>query len=276
MAMEKILVVDDDPAIRRLLEMVLRRGGYEVVVAKDGLEGWEMAQKQRPALIICDWLMPKLTGLGLCQLVKETPAIATTFFILLTSLTSSQDRVKGLDAGADDFLFKPLEVNELQARVRAELRLYHLNQDLHQQKCLLEKELKEAADYMASLLPKPIDHPCLTVKTLYRPSQNLGGDAYDYFWLDDTHFALYLLDVSGHGMGATLLALSVINFLRSQKSPKQYYYQPDHILAELNHSFPMGNNNKYFTIWYGVYNVVTKQLSYASAGHPPGILCPSL
>lgn len=274
--MEKILVVDDDPAIQRLLEMVLRRGGYEVMVAKDGLEGWEIAQKQTPALIICDWLMPGLTGLGLCQRVKQTPAIATTFFILLTARTSSQDRVAGLDAGADDFLFKPVEVNELQARVRAGLRLYHLNQDLHEQKYLLEKELKEAADYVASLLPKPVDYPHLTVKTLYRPSQKLGGDAYDYFWLDETHFVFYLLDVSGHGMGATLPALSVINFLRSQKLPKQDYYQPEQILGELNHNFPMGTSNKYFTIWYGVYDTATKQLTYASAGHPPGILSLSL
>lgn len=271
--MTQILIIDDDPAIQLLLKRTLHNQGYEVIVASNGEEGLTQAQQLRPALVICDWIMPLLNGLEVCRQVKATPELSTTIFILLTSLGSVEDRVKGLDAGADDFVCKPIEMPELKARVRAGLRLHEMSRDLQTQKQLLEAELAEAADYVRSILPDPMTEPPVTINARFIPSRQLGGDGFDYYWLDSEHLAIYLLDASGHGLRAALPTLSVLNVLRSRALPKINYYQPNDVLRRLNETFQMTQrNDKYFTIWYGVYNRNKRQLTYASAGHPPAVL----
>ncbi|WP_013323553.1 PP2C family protein-serine/threonine phosphatase [Gloeothece verrucosa] len=271
--MAQILIIDDDLAIQKLLSKSLMRSQYQVIVASNGNEGLEKALQYCPALIICDWLMPGLDGLEVCRQIKATPKLSTTFFILLTAQGSLNDRIMGLDAGADDFLCKPIEINELQARVRAGLRLHQLSHDLQQQKQLLEDELTEAANYVCSILPEPITTPNLSIDFRFIPSLQLGGDSLDFFWLDEEHLVIYLLDVSGHGLRAALPSLSVINLIRYQGLNQVDYYQPIQVLTALNKTFQMNQrNDKYLTIWYGVYHQTSGYLTYASAGHPPAIL----
>ena len=270
--MFQILVIDDDRAVQILLKRMLERQGYEVITTSNGEEGIAKALDYRPALIICDWVMPGLNGLDVCRYVKKDSNLTTTFFILLTSLDSIADRVKGLDAGADDFITKPVEQNELQARVRAGLRLHQMSHELKAQKQLLEDELAEAAEYVRSLLPNPMSKP-FKIDFRFIPSQQLGGDCFDYYWLDPDYLAIYLLDTAGHGLKATLPSISVLNLLRSHALKSLNYYQPSEVLRALNDTFQMNyKNDKYFTIWYGVYNRVKRQLTYASAGHPPAVL----
>lgn len=271
--MALILIIDDDSATQLLLKRTLESQGYEIVVAGDGIEGLTKAIEISPALIICDWIMPHLSGLEVCRKIKAIPELSTTFFILLTSLDSVESRVRGLDAGSDDFLCKPIEMYELKARVRAGLRLHQLSRDLQEQKKLLEEELTEAAEYVSSILPEPLVHPKLNIDMRFVPSRKLGGDSFDYFWLDKNNLVFYLLDVAGHGLRASLPSLSVINLLRSRTLTNTNYYQPSNVIASLNNVFQMSDrNDKYFTIWYGVYNCQQKSLTYSSAGHPPGIL----
>ncbi|MFN4877748.1 MAG: PP2C family protein-serine/threonine phosphatase, partial [Aphanizomenon sp.] len=270
--MFEILIIDDDQSIQIFLKRILEKQGYKVITASTGEEGIFRTMDSPPALIICDWIMPGLSGIEVCDIIKKDPKLSTTFFILLTSLDSVANRVKGLDAGADDFITKPIEQNELQARVRAGLRLHQLSQDLHTQKLLLETELAEATEYVKSLLPLPINQP-LSIKFTFLPSRQLGGDCFDYNWLDTDSLAIYLLDAAGHGLKATLPAISVLNLLRSRALKDLNYYQPSEVLAALNTTFQMNyQNDKYFTIWYGVYNRVSRQLTYSSAGHPPAII----
>lgn len=270
--MLQILVIDDDPAMQLMLSRILEKQAYKVIVANDGDEGLALAQKFRPALIICDWIMPRLNGLEVCRRIKADPTLSTTFFIMLTSLGAVEDRVKGLDAGADDFIVKPIEHYELQARVRAGLRLHQISNDLQIQKQILERELREASEYVQSLLPPPMTEP-LTINSRFIPSQRLGGDCFDYYWLDSDYLAVYLLDTAGHGLKATLPSISVLNLLRSRAISSLNYYQPSEVLRALNTTFQMNEqNHKYFTIWYGVYNRVSRQLIYSSAGHPPAVL----
>ena len=271
--MAQILIIDDDSATQLLLERTLVMQGYDITLASDGEEGLIKAKTICPALIICDWIMPRKNGLEVCRKIKSTPELSTTFFILLTSLDSVDDRVKGLDAGADDFLCKPIEMHELKARVRAGLRLHQLSKDLQNQKQLLEAELAEAAEYVSTILPQPLQHPSLSIDACFIPSRQLGGDSFDYFWLDDRHLVFYLLDVSGHGLRASLPSLAVINLLRSRGLNNVDYYQPNTVLHGLNQTFQMSDrNDKYFTIWYGVYDQKKRHLTYSSAGHPPAIL----
>ncbi|AOX01843.1 MULTISPECIES: SpoIIE family protein phosphatase [Moorena] len=271
--MNQILIIDDDPAMQMLLKRTLCHQGYEVAVASNGEEGLVQVQKLRPALVICDWIMPGMNGLDVCRQLKATPGLSTTIFILVTSRNSIEDRVEGLDAGADDFLCKPIEIAELNARVRAGLRLHQLSHDLQHQKQLLEGELAEAAEYVSSILPDRMSKPSVTIDTRFIPSRKLGGDGFDYYWLDSEHLAIYLLDAAGHGLRAALPTLSVLNLLRSRALKSINYYQPSDVLRGLNQTFQITErNDKYFTVWYGVYNQVKRQLVYASAGHPPAIL----
>ena len=271
--MAQILIIDDDPAIQILLKRTLVSQGYEITVASNGEEGLVKAEEIRPAMIICDWLMPRMNGLEVCRQVKANSELSTTFFILLTSLDSVEDRVKGLDAGSDDFLCKPIEMYELKARVRAGLRLHQLSQDLRQQKQILESELAQAAEYVSSILPEPLTIPTLTIDVRFIPSSQLGGDSFDYYWLDSDNLAMYLLDVSGHGLRSALPSLSVVNLIRSRGLNRVNYYRPSEVLQRLNETFQMTQrNDKYFTIWYGVYNLKKHRLVYSSAGHPPAVL----
>lgn len=288
--MFKILIIDDDPVIRMVLKKTLQNQGYDVTVAGNGEEGIAFAKKVHPALIICDWMMSQIDGLEVCRQIKADSELATTFFILLTAKGAApgeqEDRVRGLDAGADEFISKPIEMSELKARIRAGLRVHQLyqdlqnqkqrleilNQSLETQKQILEAELAEAADYVRSLLPPPLVG-AVTTEMLFLPSVQLGGDCFDYYWIDNNNLAIYLLDVSGHGVGSALLSVSVLNVLRSQSLPKTNFCQPSQVLNALNQAFQMNNHNdKYFTIWYGVYNRPKRQLVYANAGHPPAIL----
>lgn len=271
-AMYSILIVDDDPVSQLMLKRILSQQGYRVETAENGQAGIEKAQALLPALIICDWMMPIVNGLDVCRFVKSHTQLCTSFFVLLTSRTDLDDRIEGLNAGADEFLAKPINMNELKARVRAGLRLHQLNQDLQTQKQALETELAEAAGYVRSLLPPPMLTP-LQVESVFLPSHQLGGDCFDYFWLKDETLAIYLLDVSGHGLGAALPSVSILNLLRSQSLQGVDYSEPAEVLTALNQAFQMTNHdNKYFTIWYGVYNLSTLSLTYASAGHPPALL----
>jgi sigma-B regulation protein RsbU (phosphoserine phosphatase) len=288
--MFKILVIDDDPIVRTVLKKTLQNQGYDISIAKNGEEGITQAQLLHPALIICDWMMSPVDGLEVCRRIRKDPELTTTFFILLTARGAArgeeEDRVKGLDAGADEFISKPIEMNELKARVRAGLRLHQLNQDLQSkkealetlnqdlqtQKQILEAELAEAADYVRSLLPSPLVG-AVTTENLFIPSTQLGGDCFDHHWIDEDNLAIYLLDVSGHGVGSALLSVSVLNVLRSQSLPNTNFCQPSEVLKALNHAFQMNKHgDKYFTIWYGVYHRLKRQLIYANAGHPPALL----
>jgi sigma-B regulation protein RsbU (phosphoserine phosphatase) len=137
----------------------------------------------------------------------------------------------------------------------------------------LQQELNQAADYVRSLLPRPITESVVTIEQQFVPSLQLGGDAFDYYWLDSEHLVMYLLDVAGHGVKSALLSVSVLNILRSQSLANTNFYQPSAVLTALNTIFQMGDTgDDYFTIWYGVYNRTNRTLVYACAGHPPALL----
>jgi sigma-B regulation protein RsbU (phosphoserine phosphatase) len=276
--MSLILIIDDDPTMRLTLSRLLKKQGYNVATATDGEAGLIQVKEMQPSLIVCDWMMPGMDGLEVCRKLKSDPELANTYFILLTAKDQIGDIVQGLESGADDFLSKPPNMNELRARVSAGLRVYNATHALQVQKQHLEAELAEAAEYVRSLLPANLTGS-IQASSCFLPSTQLGGDCFDIYWLDDDHLVFYLLDVAGHGVGAALLSVSVLNLLRTRNLRKSAqlestdFRQPSEVLAALNNIFQMSKHkDMYFTIWYGVYNKQTRQLTFASGGHPPAVL----
>lgn len=150
-----------------------------------------------------------------------------------------------------------------------------LAQRLQAQTDRLRSELKIAGAYVRSLLPGELDGR-VRVSRRYLPSRELGGDSFDYRWLDHDHLLVYLIDVSGHGIAPALESISVHNLLRSGSLPAETLLEPSRVLAELNSKFQMDDHGgNYFTMWYGIYQASTRALRYSSAGHPPVLAFPA-
>ena len=127
----KILIADDSVVSRHLLEATLRRWGYEVVGAGDGAEAWRLLQgEDAPAIAILDWMMPEMTGLDLCRLIRQTAREPYTYILLLTSRSQREDLIEGMEAGADDYITKPFDEHELKVRLRAGTRIIELQMEL--------------------------------------------------------------------------------------------------------------------------------------------------
>jgi phosphoserine phosphatase RsbU/P len=272
-----ILLVDDDRIHSSILAARLKSQGYQIRIADSGAKALEQARHNPPTLILCDWLMDGMDGLEVCRQIKADQNLVGIHFILLTSRSRVEDRVIGLDCGADDFLSKPVDPEELLARVRSGIRLHQANErlkllaaEVQRQKGRLDQELAEAATYVRSLLPQEV-RGVVTVDSCFEPCHELGGDSFDYFWLDDDHFIAYLADASGHGLAAAFPSISLHNQLRS-RSLNVDLHNPAEVLTALNSGFQMDHQQgRYLTMWYGVYQLSTRTLHYASAGHPPAL-----
>ncbi|MBX3044015.1 MAG: PP2C family protein-serine/threonine phosphatase [Candidatus Kapabacteria bacterium] len=147
--------------------------------------------------------------------------------------------------------------------------------NIEQQKLLriIRKELDTASKYIYSLLPEPLNMDNIKSEWVFIPSSQLGGDSFGYRSIDDNNYSIYIIDVSGHGVGAALHSVQVLNILNNKALPDIDFAKPGEVLTKLNKLFQMSKyNGMYFTIFYGVYNKSTRILNYSSAGHPPMLL----
>lgn len=185
------------------------------------------------------------------------------------------ENVRSIHDDTGNFLYYEGTVDDITELKLAREKLQRMLQTLEQTQQRLETELAEATSYVRSLLPAPLTGPIET-HWCYLPCSHLGGDGFGYHWVDPDSLALYLLDVSGHGVGSALLSISVLNVLRTQLLSGTDFHDPGAVLEGLNRAFPMARNNeKYFTIWYGVYHHPSRTLTYASGGHHAAILVSS-
>lgn len=161
--------------------------------------------------------------------------------------------------------------NRYRFKSKTNNQLSSLNSQLSELNDQLEDELTQAASYIQSLLPPKISDKIRT-DWIFVPSSQLGGDSFGYYWLNDHQFSFYLIDVSGHGVGAALLSTAILNSLRSRTLTGADFTDPSSVLNSLNKSFDMEEHEgKYFAIWYGVIDIITNELTCASAMHPPAI-----
>jgi len=275
----RILVVDDLAENRAVLSRRLERQGHRTAEAGNGREALEILATGGFDLVLLDVMMPEMDGYEALRRLKADPALRHIPVIMISALDEIESVVHCIENGAEDFLPKPFNPTLLRARIGASLEKKKFRDQeqaylrtIEETQKRLEDELQEAAKYVVSILPPPMDTP-FSIKWEYDPSTELGGDSFGYHWIDDRHFAVYLLDVCGHGVGAALLSVAAINVIRSSSLPETDFLDPAQVLASLNDSFQMErHNNMYFTIWYGVYDIQTRSLRHASGGHPPALL----
>ncbi len=203
-----------------------------------------------------------------------------TTWIVLLDVTAEHNDARKIQQKAYDMTLLSQREARLIAKLEAahkELTLAHNELAKSRDELLrvhnrLQQELREAERYVLAILPPPVAEP-FPLDWLFVPSTELGGDSFGYHWIDGEHFAIYLLDVCGHGVGSALLSITVANTLRSGALLNTDFRMPEAVLGSLNQAFQMERqNNLYFTIWYGVYHRPTRTLRYASAGHPAPIL----
>ena len=276
----RVLLIDDQrmvgEAVRR---MVAGEPNLVFEYCQKPEEAIAAAERFRPTVILQDLVMPGIDGLTLVEHYRANPLVRDVPTIVLSSQEDPVVKADAFARGANDYLVKLPDRIEVLARLRHHSQGYiHLLQRnaafeaLASSQKRLAGELAEAADYVRSLLPAPLAGP-LSVRWDFESCSSVGGDAFGYRWLDAEHFAAYVLDVCGHGVGAALLSVSVMNTLANQSLQGADFRQPDQVLARLNAMFPMERHHEmYFTIWYGVFHTGTRTLRYATGGHPAALL----
>jgi phosphoserine phosphatase RsbU/P len=276
-----VLLVDDQPIVAEAVRRMLApESDIAFHYCQDPTQAIAEANSLQPTVILQDLVMPELDGLTLVKFFRANPATREVPLIVLSTKEEPIVKAEAFSVGANDYLVKLPDRLELVARVRyhskgyiAQLERNEAYRALAESRRLLADEVAEAAKYVRSLLPAPVMEGSVRVDWRFVPSTQLGGDSFSYHWLDDDHFAIFLLDVSGHGVGSSLMSVSALNILRSQALPNTDFRDPGQVLAGLNLAFEMEHHdNKFFTIWYGVYRPATRQLTFAGGGHPPGLL----
>jgi phosphoserine phosphatase RsbU/P len=276
---QSILIVDDTEAnVDILVEML--GDEYDIRVAMDGRSALEQIAQQAPDLVLLDIMMPVMSGIEVLEELKQDQVLRHIPVIMISAVEEIKTVVHCIEKGAEDYLPKPFEPVLLRARIRASLekkRFHDAEQrylyTIMETQEILNNDLLEAAEYVRSLLPEALSMGPIAARWCFIPSTHLGGDAFGYHWLDDDHFVMYLLDVCGHGVGAALLSISIMNMIRSGSLPNATFHDPGSVLKALNERFQMDTqHDKYFTIWYGVYHKGTRRLVFGSAGHPPPVL----
>ena len=275
----RILVVDDDESNRDMLGRRLQRDGYTVQLAANGVEALRLLRSSPYDLVLLDLIMSGLDGYQVLLKMKSDPAMREVPVIMLSALDQEGGIARCIELGAEDYVSKPFSPVFLRARIEASLEKKRLRDKERQTYVALlasEKrlaaELADAARYVQSLLPAPLEGD-VRAHWRFQPSAELGGDIFGYHWINPDRLAIYLLDVSGHGVGAALLSVSVFNVLQTQSLQGTDFGDPAAVLGQLNRVFPMErHNNLLFTIWYGVFDRNTRRLVYSSGGHPPALL----
>src|SRR5262245_20643400 len=293
--MMRILIADDDAVTRLLLEAMLQGWGYDCLVASDGLEAWQHLCSEEIQFVISDLMMPHMDGIELCRHIRNANLPYYVYFILLTASHEKSSLITGMEAGADDFLNKPFDQEELQVRIRAGERVLRLEQTLQQRNAALsaaysqiQRDLEAAARMQHSLLPKAAGTLAgITFDWLFRPCTFVAGDIFNFFRLDEYHLGFYHLDVAGHGIPSAMLSVTLSQVLSPANGQPsllkrqhldaagQVILPPSEVISTLNQRFQSQDNSLlYFTMIYGLIDTQAARVTLTQAGHPSPVYLP--
>jgi phosphoserine phosphatase RsbU/P len=273
----EILVVDDDAMSRRVLAQLLNAGGYNCRVSNDGSEAMETIHARPPSLLLLDFDMPGLNGAEVLRRLRsdEDPTVAQIPAIMLTAHGSKESEVSCLQAGADDFVTKPVNASVLRARIETQLRLRSMRQQLERQNDELEKwrrdlerDLAAARLTQQSLIPqKPLALPGWQIATCYRPVIQVGGDIYGWLRMKDGRVLFWIADGTGHGAAAALLTtLAKLLFHHGSMD----HDSPASLMEAVDNDFRSTFGARSFmTAMCVALDPATGQAQVVGAGHPP-------
>lgn len=296
----EILIVDDSEEALFVLQNLLRQLGHTYRTARDGKEALAIMKEHSISMVITDWEMPVMNGTELCRALRKSDFEHYVYIIMLTAKGGRSEIVEGLEAGADDFIIKPFNPQELKVRVRNGERIIQLERNLEEKNLNLgianeklssaysqiRKDLEAAAELQRKLLP----NENVTIKNysfdwLFLPAKFLAGDILNYFKIADNYLAFYLLDVAGHGISSAMLSFSLSQqFTEENSAPKLllpgFHENPglsnisiSNFLMYLNTAyFKVEDATRYFTIIFGVLELHSGKVKIGRAGHPLPLL----
>jgi sigma-B regulation protein RsbU (phosphoserine phosphatase) len=282
---ECILVVDDDEMNRDMLSRRLERTGFTVKLARDGAEALEAIAREELDLVVLDVMMPGIDGLQALETLRRSRSPAELPVIMATARDGSDDVVRALKLGANDYVTKPLDFPVVLARIQTQLFLRRARRELEAAHARMRQELEAAARIQQALLPtSPPSVRGASFAWSYLPCDELAGDILDVFRIDDRRAGLYLLDVSGHGVPAALLSVAVSRVLSPRWEGSLLFsaagpapggspdgpglLPPAAVASRLNTRFPMDGARQYFTFLYGIMDLEAREFRFVSAGHP--------
>jgi len=301
-----ILIVDDDESGREALRRHLKHKGFATLVASDAPSALESLSAHHPDLVLLDVMMPEISGMDLLSQLREQYDATQLPVIMTTALNQSHEIVEAMRLGANDYVTKPLDFAVVLARIQTQLRLKQtvaqvlaLERDLSQRNMQLQKanlelsqasqrtrqELEAAAKVQEAFLPTaPPVVGSLNFAWAFRPCAELAGDALNVFAFDEQNVGLYVMDASGHGVPAALLAISATRLLSLSDGSDSILIDPGPqgsrpadpaaVAEHLNRKLAWNPAAAQFlTIFYAVLNATTREFTYVSAGHPGAIRC---
>jgi sigma-B regulation protein RsbU (phosphoserine phosphatase) len=299
-ALRRVLVVDDSRLDRRILRAPLERWGYEVTEAASAEAALALCRQGEFDFVLSDWVMPGMSGPDFCRAFRALPREAYGYFILLTVRSETSDAAEGLDAGADDFLSKPLDADELRARLQAGARLLEMQRDVNEKNRLLsdalselqevhdalDRDIAEARKLQQSLVGnRQAEFGQASIALMLHPSGHVGGDLVGWMPLSDRRVAFYAIDVSGHGVASAMMAARLAGILGgasgrgevalalTDAAPDRRILSPEAVLARLNRMvIDVMEVEQYFTCVWCDADLETGEVAIVQAGHPHPLL----
>lgn len=277
-----IAIVDDNPVNLMVIEKILKSAGYEhFIKMESAIELLALLNAESDGqpkvsidLILLDMMMPEMDGLEACRRIQKQESLRDIPIIIVTAVGDSNLLADVLEAGAIDYIMKPINKVELIARIRVALRL-KFEKDWHKEnEARIRSELDLAKQVQSSVLSQPIHRDELSISASYHPSFELAGDLYSWYRLDDHRYGIILLDMMGHGISSSLVCMFISSVMQDTITR---FVAPEMVIAELNRYMSQLNKKNssvsyYFTAIYLVIDTHNKTIEYVNAGHPPALL----
>lgn len=294
-----VLVVDDSKVQRKILTAMLKRWGFQVAEAASGQEAMDFCESNHVDFVLSDWMMPGMNGLEFCEAFRKLDRQGYGYFILLTSKSEKGEIARGLEVGADDFLTKPVNADELRARITAGERILKMEGELQEKNRLVsatlneltelydmvDRDLMEAKKLQQSLIRERFkDFGAAQVSLTLRSSGHVGGDLVGFFRVDEHQIGIWGIDVSGHGITSALMTARLAGNL-SGRSPEQnvaleadenggFRLRNPADAADLLNTIVMNEmeTEHYFTLLIANVDLRTGKVVMCQAGHPHPVI----
>jgi sigma-B regulation protein RsbU (phosphoserine phosphatase) len=272
-SMMKVLIVDDTEENIDLLLEILGED-FDISVAMDGEQALEIVEEDLPDLVLLDIMMPGMDGYEVCQRIKANEKTCDIPIIFLTAMVEVDDETKGLEMGAVDYITKPISPPIVLARVKTQLQIKKAYEIIESQKKRMEKELDSGRNIQMSMVPQTFppfpDRHEVSIHAKLKPAREVGGDFYDFFFIDENHLCVCMGDVSGKGVPAALFMAVARTLIRAHAYDS---LSTASVITRVNDELNIENRQAMFvTLFIGILDLEKGEFTFTNAGHNPSLL----